>query len=470
MAKTKVPIKASASKLPAGTASQKQLVAAKLQKRHVADDHIQNVQAMMDPGEYVAGTTSVPSRAPWLRTVTTESTVLKLSAADGSIDPATGAFTVQASARPDNTLVVRSGAADNEDDLGMTGKFSVFEAAAGTNVLSLWELDHNGRASKAEPCTIVAGLVAVYAVPVFSTAGGVCAFVVTNPTQSGSFRVRSYTGPANALVAAGFSNAAPCATGGQSVTMSVTLSANTTHVTLEYSSVASRIMLTGVVSIFPGQPALTGLGSAGTVYSLQTLRDVEALRAYRIVGQSLLLTYTGSQINNGGEIAIARVYSNWQPLPGQTLYQAIMKLPKSRRYGGRAATGAHSFWVPATVEDLEPKLYGIDYSAVERPSLKIVAAGALDDPTESIMLQLETIVEFSTDAPSYASVDFAPPWNNFDVALQLAATINPNGENSKHLARIAKYTGAKARAALRYALDNPVAAASTIASIISALA
>ncbi len=441
---------------PAQPSAQREKVQRDLQRRNVAADHIEAVMAMMDPG-LVPGAVEIPARGSWMRSTTVESSVLKLSAADGSVDAASGAFLAEVRARPDDTIVVRSNAADPEDGMpidfiGVTQKV--------TSSTTLAELDSFGLSHGLYNSNTLLGTIAAGGTKnvcsLVSTLGGTRTILVDSSTLTGRLTFTPYTGPIGAMVA-GAATIVPVGANASS-SASLTVPALCQWLSIEYYYISpadsqKKLVFTG--SLIGSAAALAGLSPNTRTVNLSTLGGVEKLRSYRISGQSVLLTYTGNMLNNGGEIAIARVAASWAPDVGKTVYQSLALLPKSRRYVGKVNKGAHSFWIPETVEDFDPKLYGLSYTQAEKPTYKIVAAGALDDPTESIMLQVETIVEFQSDAPSYASVAYAPPWNNFDVALHALANINPCGENPNHVKRIKKWASAGLQSLMKLAIANP---------------
>lgn len=455
-----------------GTPSAKMdILSRDLSKAQVSQEHIDAVMSMMDPGAFSSGTTRIPARGAWLRGVTTESIVHKLSTADGSVS-GDGSFSLEARARPDGTLILRTGTALPATTQPVQGLYTVPNAAVSpVSPIQVQQvlLTQGGQSAGARLGTVAAGGTA-WVTPFSCAAGGAITTIVNNPTISHKFRIIAYTGPIGALVNAAASNIGTVAASGVSNSTVVAAPALTTFLGVEYyfvsiSDEGKKLQATMSITL----AADSAVGAEARSINLTTLEDIQKLRAYRIVGQSLLLTYTGSQINNGGDIAIARVSSAWVPDPGQSVYDAILKLPKTRRMTGRVARGAHCYWVPETVEDFEPKLYGNGYNSIEKPSYKMVAAGTLDDPSESVLLQLETIVEFQTDAPSYASIEYAPPWSSFDVALLLLANLNPCDENPSHLKNIAKFLKPKVKAMLQYAIDNPGQVAATVGKILPLL-
>lgn len=471
--KGKAPARPKARDVPLPVGPKRDRMANMFSTKNVSQEHIDAAMSMMDPGEFVSGTTNIPSRSPWLRSVTTESLAHKLSLGDGSVG-ADGKFSLEARARPDGALILRSSAGNAQSTLPISGvllegKIQSFGGAATETQFSQVTLAQDGLVAGASLGTIAAGGTA-WVVPFASTAGGTRTVVFADSTSICNVKIIPYTGPLNALVAAPvFSTGVPVP--GSSTAGPVTIPANCSYIGFTYyytqnSAIGTKLQLSVT---FNAGATLVALGVQSKEYDLQTLAGVSKLRAYRIVGQSLLLTYTGSMLDNGGDIAIARVSTAWTPDVGTSVYDSIMKLPKTRRYSGRVSKGAHCYWCPETVEDFEPKLYGAGYQALEKPSLKIVAAGSLDDPNESILLQLETIVEFQSDEPSYASVAYAPPWNSFDIALQLLARANPCGENPSHLKKIRKFLQKEVKEFIQYGIDNPAAIAGVVAKVLPLL-
>lgn len=457
--------------MPAGPQVKRDRLAEELSLKGIGDKHISAATAMMDPGAFPIGSTKIPSRSPWLRNVTVESTVIKLSTANGTV-AADGSFSLQARARPDGALVLLGGPGVVDNSFGVNGVAAVnsgqtFNGAATETAMPQVVLQQNTLASGARLGTIAAGGT-TWVVPFSSTAGGNRTVIVSNSTTDISAKFRPYTGPIGALVAAAAATLTVPDKG--SIQGALTIPANCTFLEVSYSYCPLDMAGKKIQFSFSIQgTALVNIGSETHTVDLTTLTGVDKLRAYRIVGQSLLLTYTGSSLNNGGDIAIARVSSTWTPDPGQSVYEAILKLPSTRRYSGMVKYGAHSFWAPETVEDFEPKLYGEDYDSTEKPTLKIVAAGSLDDTGESVLLQMQTIVEYQTDSPSYASVEYAPPWDSFDVALHVLARMNPCGENPSHLKRIRKFLEPKVKQMVQYAVENPAAIGTAIAKILPLL-
>ncbi len=456
---------------PAGPQAKKDRLMEELSLKGVGDKHISAAMAMMDPGAFPLGSAKIPSRSPWLRNVTVESTVIKLSTANGTV-AADGSFSLQARARPDGALVLLGGPGVVDNVFGVNGVAAVnsgqtYNGAPTETAMPQVVLQQNTVSSGARLGTIAAGG-STWVVPFASTAGGTRTVSVSNSTTDIQVKFRPYTGPIGALVANTAATVNVPDKGSSSATL--TIPANCTFLEVVYIFCPADMAGKKIQFSFSIQgSALVNIGSEAHTVDLTTLAGVDKLRAYRIVAQSVLLTYTGSALNNGGDIAIARVSSTWSPDPGQSVYEAILKLPSTRRYSGMVKHGAHSFWSPETVEDFEPKLYGEDFDNAEKPTLKIVAAGALDDTGESILLQMQTVVEYQTDSPSYASVEYAPPWDSFDVALHVLARMNPCGENPSHLKKIRKFLEPKVKSMVQYAVENPAAIGAAVAKILPLL-
>lgn len=444
---------------PRTQAAQSQWVDNQLDDNHVSGEHQRAVRAMMDP-ESSTGF-DIPSRAPWLRTAVVESTTVSINEEEGTL--VGGKFIAVVRARPDHTVNISSDLADASDKDTMDGQLQDLRYGNSFVVANKWGLVHGSKSEQAAEEAVVAGG-SVYGIRVVAAGAGSRIFYVTAPTRTGRLKVDLYSGAANALVFESSSTECPFGIDGSS-TCTMTFTADTTFLVLSYVTPKSTPMFTANVGFWAttGSAALS-LQATSKEVNLKTMDGINNLRAYRVAGQSVLFRYLGSQFQNGGRVAIARVWSSWVPELGTSVYDSIALLPPSQRYLGRMSKGAHSFWVPSSVEDLEPKIYGHEEVDL-RPGFKIVVAGDFDDPTEGGELQVQTIIEYSTDYPAYASKDYAPAWNSFDVAIEAMARMNPNGENPSHLAKVAKFMHKGVRKALKMAIDNPDKVAQAIMMI-----
>ncbi len=221
--------------------------------------------------------------------------------------------------------------------------------------------------------------------------------------------------------------------------------------TLTPQSVSAHINIDpGALSLTPSQV------SNEVVHNITLLSDVASLRYYKIVAQELLVSYTGSDQDNGGVIAGARVSGDWSFDGTLTTdaYDAIADIPYDN-YDGRLKSGCHVHWSPNSTEDLAMQYPG---KPGTEPRRKLVVGGRLDDTTQSIRVRVTTIVEYFTDSPSYGAMTYGPPWADFDVYMAMLDAVVPAAtENDKHvltkikrgLGKVAKWAQQRAKEELR---------------------
>ncbi len=222
---------------------------------------------------------------------------------------------------------------------------------------------------------------------------------------------------------------------GGSSTLTVACPAATDRIWIEV--VCDSVQYTeweGPIEITPQATILLGLATSSSmaVYSVSLLDDVKNLRWYRVTGQAVLVTWTGSDLNNGGVIAAARVAGTWAPQTDSVsdYYDVISDLPFDS-YDGALKHGAHVHWMPESLNDFEPHYLGRPPIA---PLRKLVVAGRFDDSTQSCRVRVITIIEYFTDSPSYGAMVFGPPWADFDAYLAiLDGTVPAATSNDSHI-------------------------------------
>lgn len=158
---------------------------------------------------------------------------------------------------------------------------------------------------------------------------------------------------------------------------------------------------------------------------------------YRTVAMSVLLTYEGDTLYNGGNCT-GRVVSGGDA-PGDlgwTSYSAIASLPDS--YEGPLIMGAYGFWVPTDTKDMQFRDCSVANDGGDLPSL--VFAGVVKNPSNAV-LRLRTclVLEAKTYKPyistSYSMV--APPL--IDAAAVALRGIPRIMENPLHLEDIKEF-------------------------------
>lgn len=286
-----------------------------------------------------------------------------------------------------------------------------------------------------------------------SGAGNIIVRVNNAATSTTSVAIRFTERPSGTVTT---SNYAPP---GAFASVTVPITTGMTNFSLSLVPLRSGFSQSAAVnmSIDPGVLSLTpSASSTELVHNVSLLDDVANLRYYKIVAQELLVTYTGSDLNNGGVIAGARVAGEWtfDGANDTDAYDALADLPYDS-YDGRLKNGTHIHWCPNSMEDLQAQYVG--KPAIE-PRRKLVAAGRFDDISQSIRVRVVTIVEYFTDSPSYGAMTFGPPWADFDVYMAMLDAIVPAAtENDKHiltkikkgLGKVSAWAGKRAKEELR---------------------
>lgn len=125
---------------------------------------------------------------------------------------------------------------------------------------------------------------------------------------------------------------------------------------------------------------------------------------YRVVGMSVLLTYEGDTLYNGGNCTGRAVSGGDSPQSlGWTDYASIASLPDS--YEGPLTMGAYGFWVPTDTKDMQFRDCEVTNTDGDLPSL--VFAGIVKNASNAV-LRLRTcmIVEAKTYKP-YISTTYS---------------------------------------------------------------
>lgn len=172
---------------------------------------------------------------------------------------------------------------------------------------------------------------------------------------------------------------------------------------------------------------------------------------YRITAQDVLITYMGSDYANGGVIASARVPDTWSP--SADYYDAITQLPYDS-YNGPLKVGTHVHWLPASVDELTPKLVFQTPDVVN----KLIVYGRQDDLVnkQSVRMMVTTIIEFYSDVPIYGAMKFcAPPTNVGLLIYWLGMHVPAATSNDGHLDKLKKFLPTALSKGLQYGLDNP---------------
>ena len=181
----------------------------------------------------------------------------------------------------------------------------------------------------------------------------------------------------------------------------------------------------------------------------QSIRDLES---WCVAAQDVLVTFEGDTLNDGGNIASARVPRNWTT--NGDPYSEILALPYDR-YDGPLKHGTHVHWIPGSVTDLSPVITPADAAAYG--AYKIVITGTITHPGASVRVRVCTAVSYYSGDPSYGTMDWAPPPTDYLLLLQYVARAVPAATaNDTHiLKKLPQLAQKYVKQGFRYLLENP---------------
>jgi len=190
-------------------------------------------------------------------------------------------------------------------------------------------------------------------------------------------------------------------------------------------------------------------------YDTEVLTGVNELRYYKVIAQSLFVSYMGSELNNGGSCSAGLVNKDLTLGLTTEAYDTLARLPYDA-YDGRTSEGAHVHWLPENQMDFVP-IYAAESPKYQRQA---AVAALLDDPTQTMRIRVTTIIEYFSDARAYGNMSYSPSWSDFDVFLALlhmhvpTATSNDDHIKKKVLRGINKLGSMAVRQA-KTELTNP---------------
>jgi len=203
------------------------------------------------------------------------------------------------------------------------------------------------------------------------------------------------------------------------------------------------------------QVRLLAGGQHVVTHDTEVLTAVNDLRYYKIIAQSLFVSYMGSELNNGGTCSAALVNKDLVLGTITQSYDTLARLPYDS-YDGRTSEGAHVHWLPENQMDFVP-IYAAQDQTYQRQA---AVAALLDDVTQTIRIRVTTIVEYFSDARAYGNMSYGPSWTDFDVFLALlhlhvpTATSNDTHVQKKLIKGVNKLGGMALKQA-KAELSNP---------------
>lgn len=197
--------------------------------------------------------------------------------------------------------------------------------------------------------------------------------------------------------------------------------------------------------------------------------DLARVREYRVTAMSVLCKNVSNVIAKGGTIAAARVppgYSYKDSAGGAGHYSELAKLTDNA-YHGALEQGAYVWWLPATMDELDPHPIGGD-----RLTTNLKVAGVFGDAAEVLEITVVMVVEFYSPLQIFEKVQGPVLLDSFVRGFAMleampAAMCNPGHES--FVERIKSLALTAGKAAGTWALENPEEATGYAVTLLSLL-
>lgn len=193
------------------------------------------------------------------------------------------------------------------------------------------------------------------------------------------------------------------------------------------------------------------------------LRGLPDISKVRRICQDALLTYTGSDLNNGGKVASGLAPYEWSPDIGDTAFSAVAAL-RHDRYDDRLKTGTHVTWRSHELRDLLPQ----DYRSYAHSSSKIVMGVYYDNPEAAARLRTFAMFGFYSTNPIIGEMIWTPAITPamMEALTEYYANFPTCTDNPEHVLRKSlKTAGAVAKNVITRLLNHDDAIAALAASM-----
>lgn len=195
-------------------------------------------------------------------------------------------------------------------------------------------------------------------------------------------------------------------------------------------------------------------------YDINGASQIEnTAEGYFVSAQSLLVTYSGSSLNNSGRGAIAKL--NKGTALGQqggdsapqsnSIYQFLASLPKNN-YSGPSKRGFYAFYLPDNIyTDYQYSSTNDDNMNFDKSYIAAVFSTDADNP-QPFRLQITTIVQFLSNSTTFKYEPAPFMGEDYYKIMHILSVINSCYENESHrekLTQALKATGAKIMQVLR---------------------
>jgi len=177
-------------------------------------------------------------------------------------------------------------------------------------------------------------------------------------------------------------------------------------------------------------------GSTKLVFAQPTdlFETIESIaESITVLGMTLLTTYQGSSLNDGGNIAAMQLCArtDYAPSPG-SYYSTLAQIPGA--YNGPVKTGAWGYWMPEKISDHE--LRAVHNRALENPCL--VFAGHIADPTQELRITFSQLVRFTTLSRIYSPIHYPVDPVAWSLAITVLSRMQYCCCNPDHESRVRK--------------------------------
>jgi len=177
-------------------------------------------------------------------------------------------------------------------------------------------------------------------------------------------------------------------------------------------------------------------GTTKLLYAVQTdlFSTIESIaESITVLGMTLLGTYQGSSLNDGGNIAATELCAraDYDPPPG-SYYTTLAQIPGA--YNGPIKTGAWGYWMPEKLSDHE--LRPVHTRALGHPCL--VFAGHIADPTQEFRITFSQLVRFTTLSRIYSPIHYAVDPVAWSLAITVLSRMQYCCCNPDHESRVKK--------------------------------
>lgn len=233
---------------------------------------------------------------------------------------------------------------------------------------------------------------------------------------------------------------------------------------------AFRVMIRYGVRVPVCSLSFEALGSGSQANPRVTVSSIENTDAiqvvdverYRVTGLSVLCTFSGDELNDGGLIAAARVQPGYSSLGNA--YRTITSIT-DHQYHGAMKFGCYAWWLPNSIAETEFE----EPTNLKLPPTSLAVAGTFANASGELEVTISMIVEFYSPSQLFAKMTGFPITPKYGALLAElnripAACCNPS---HRELFRAMMSKGKKfASDGVRYLVENPEVLAKVLSSFI----